>query len=128
MKITKQQFITCIDAIRDQYVITEAYNERMQTLLPNTVDIEVNNGRINNAMIGLLQELTGDVYPSVIECHFGWEVKNRAKNFDVSTAEKVYDFLKFEQNKPMFCPLLVAPKIVNLSDDKKLKRFIKKRN
>ena len=96
MKISKQQFVACIEAIRRQ---DEETNKRLALMKQAGFEWDYDYFYTENALIQLLQELTNDKFQKEIgtsyidyfcfDCNFG-------KSGVIRTPKQLYELLKSE--------------------------------
>ncbi len=109
MNITKEQFISAINAMQEQRRVDNDCGDAFSVILPSDYVSGYDNSRLYEAIIELLITLTGDdPNESWIE-YFIWELEfgekyvpgsikySDGRNIDISTSEKLYNFLSGEQ-------------------------------
>lgn len=109
MNITKEQFVSAINSMQEQRQVDHDCGDAFSVILPSDYVSGYDNSRLYDAIIELLIGLTGDdPNESWIE-YFIWELEFGEKytpgsikyldgrEIDMSTSEKLYDFLLGEQ-------------------------------
>jgi len=114
--MNKQLFTRSIDAIKEQFDHNEKINEAAAIIYPNAFEANLHNSKdLHNVVIELLQVATGDdkykgeiggswIDYFIFELDFGRKYKKgmvrlRGKPYDLSTAGKLYHFLKITKTQ-----------------------------
>lgn len=106
--MSKELFLEVMSSIKQQAEIDNKCSEAFQTILSNDHVTSYNNSLLLNMLIKLLKIYCNDYEDSdkswieyfIWELDFGkkykegWVVKENNINIDMSTEEKLYDFLK----------------------------------